>query len=526
MANSPICTVNGSSTINGVDVTASSLVTIALADTAGVRQWNLSCVSTDELNVAATVTAGLAINLATKTAVFTAPAGLGSALIFQSVINGGVDLNGVAQPSYTTTFKVSVLTASSLRVVAFNESLENSAAFGWTNIINNTIRNYTGSAASAGAGLTFSGGAYNVVSADSSIVVNADNIQFNTAYRALLSGATSAATVNTLALRDGNGSINLTGPNGSAKYEGSIIVTAPTGFNIIQTAQSTDVATNNLTIQTQGAAPGATGANRKPGDLNLVISAPTNSGTTDGFVNVKVAGVTQVSFGRNNTSTNALINFPSSGEITTSVGGGLFLNTTTIKYGISGNTTSIQPANNTTNGATGDQTIFSAMACTGTTSTGGALSLRSGNGTTVAGDVSIVNGNSTNTTFSSTGVTFTMQTVQFTANQTGCIFKQADNTTNSATASTLTVRSANATGTTSTGADLVLSSGTGTSAHGSVKVNVNSTTRIQANGTGLGFFAATPVAKPTVTGSKGANAALTSLLTQLASLGLITDSSS
>lgn len=41
----------------------------------------------------------------------------------------------------------------------------------------------------------------------------------------------------------------------------------------------------------------------------------------------------------------------------------------------------------------------------------------------------------------------------------------------------------------------------------------------------LGFFGATPVAKPTVTGSKAANAALTSLLTALANLGILTDSS-
>lgn len=41
----------------------------------------------------------------------------------------------------------------------------------------------------------------------------------------------------------------------------------------------------------------------------------------------------------------------------------------------------------------------------------------------------------------------------------------------------------------------------------------------------LGFYAATPVAKPTVTGSKGGNAALASLLTALSSLGLVTDSS-
>ncbi len=53
-----------------------------------------------------------------------------------------------------------------------------------------------------------------------------------------------------------------------------------------------------------------------------------------------------------------------------------------------------------------------------------------------------------------------------------------------------------------------------------------STTRFQCNTTGIGFFAATPVAKPSVTGSRGGNAALASLLTALSSLGLVTDSSS
>jgi Phage protein Gp138 N-terminal domain len=41
----------------------------------------------------------------------------------------------------------------------------------------------------------------------------------------------------------------------------------------------------------------------------------------------------------------------------------------------------------------------------------------------------------------------------------------------------------------------------------------------------IGFYNVTPQSKPTVTGSKSGNAALASLLTQLASLGLITDSS-
>lgn len=43
----------------------------------------------------------------------------------------------------------------------------------------------------------------------------------------------------------------------------------------------------------------------------------------------------------------------------------------------------------------------------------------------------------------------------------------------------------------------------------------------------IGFYGvATPVVKPTVTGSKGANAALTSLMTALVALGLVTDTTS
>ena len=42
--------------------------------------------------------------------------------------------------------------------------------------------------------------------------------------------------------------------------------------------------------------------------------------------------------------------------------------------------------------------------------------------------------------------------------------------------------------------------------------------------TRIGFFGATPATKPEVTGSRGGNTALASLITQLASLGLVTDS--
>lgn len=49
---------------------------------------------------------------------------------------------------------------------------------------------------------------------------------------------------------------------------------------------------------------------------------------------------------------------------------------------------------------------------------------------------------------------------------------------------------------------------------------------LDIDSTTIGFFGATPASKPTVTGAKGGNAALASLLTALATLGLITDSSS
>jgi hypothetical protein len=50
------------------------------------------------------------------------------------------------------------------------------------------------------------------------------------------------------------------------------------------------------------------------------------------------------------------------------------------------------------------------------------------------------------------------------------------------------------------------------------------TPQLKANATGLGFFNTTPVAKPTISGSREGNGALADLLADLATLGLVTDS--
>ena len=56
-----------------------------------------------------------------------------------------------------------------------------------------------------------------------------------------------------------------------------------------------------------------------------------------------------------------------------------------------------------------------------------------------------------------------------------------------------------------------------------VRIRAGTTTRIRVDSTGIGLFGATPIAQPTVSGSRGGNAALADLLTELDNLGLIND---
>jgi hypothetical protein len=62
------------------------------------------------------------------------------------------------------------------------------------------------------------------------------------------------------------------------------------------------------------------------------------------------------------------------------------------------------------------------------------------------------------------------------------------------------------------------------SASSDLGLTTSGTAAIELTGNNMGFNGATPIAKPAVTGSRASGAALTSLLTQLANLGLITNS--
>lgn len=145
-APSPLCTVADGvgapqATTNGVDVTPGNTITIQLASLAGVRTWSCTVVGQDDEVTPPTVT----INSTTKTATFTAPAGQW-AIIFQSQINGGVDEDGRAQASYTTTFGVFSVGVGGYRLFASNERYEGSSSFGWITKLNALIRALVGGA--------------------------------------------------------------------------------------------------------------------------------------------------------------------------------------------------------------------------------------------------------------------------------------------------------------------------------------------------------------------------------------------
>jgi hypothetical protein len=144
---SPLCQVKDGAgayqpTTDGVDVTPGNTVTINLISSAGVILWEIACITTDDESDAATVDASLVINQPAKTATFTAPAA-GRAYRFRSRINSGIDANGVAQPTYTTTFGVYTLTLEGRSVVALDETFERHSTKGWGASINDVIRNPT-----------------------------------------------------------------------------------------------------------------------------------------------------------------------------------------------------------------------------------------------------------------------------------------------------------------------------------------------------------------------------------------------
>ena len=148
---SPVCLINAQAQANGVNVTEGSTVTVALASSVGVQNWDLTVFGTDELTTAPAITLG-----ANFTATFTMPNYLGSAIILKSVINNNTDAFGVFQDSYSTKMGAYTLSFDGYRAGALGETFEGSEAYGWTAKINPIIR--AGTLLVGGASGDLSGG--------------------------------------------------------------------------------------------------------------------------------------------------------------------------------------------------------------------------------------------------------------------------------------------------------------------------------------------------------------------------------
>lgn len=422
---SPTCTVESTATTNGVDLTPAATATIALADVAGVTSWSILAVNTDELNLAAAINSTLVVDSITKTATFTVPAA-GSAVVFESVVNNGRDVNGRVTAAYTTRFAIYTLTTTGFRVCAFDESLEGNASFGWIAKLNPLIRSATTSPASAGAGLTFSLGAYNVVAADDTLTINADSMQVKT-------GDGLIANANGVSVAAGDGSITV-GANSiavgvisdaqhGARGNGTLhsVATAsfagfmPTAhFSLVNSATAS--ATNDRLALRDGSAGCAFGVVTAT-EINLGTSATgyvrsannavAAGSSTQVFLksgdqsNVGSSGLVRVESGAApaNTGTVTIASGNSSaatsGAISITSGAGLISGAVAISTGAASSTSSGAINITTGNAATNVGGIGIACGSSGGTGQGGSITLLSGGssaGSNRGGDISLVVG--------------------------------------------------------------------------------------------------------------------------------------
>lgn len=150
--------------VNGVNVAYGEVVSLRLADVAGVRLWSLTITSADDETVRLGTIPIVTLNGTTRTATFTMPVlpNNGCTLRIQSVVgiaNFGTDGSDVPHAEYTAKTVVCVLAPSGFRVIAIDQTLEGSAAAGWTKELNSLLRYPPGSTSipSGPAGLALAG---------------------------------------------------------------------------------------------------------------------------------------------------------------------------------------------------------------------------------------------------------------------------------------------------------------------------------------------------------------------------------
>ena len=439
---SPVCTVNAK--LPPQTVAAGSTVIIALQNPYGVLNWYPTCLGTDELSNPATINAQLAnnINLGDYTTSYVQPSTLtGSAIIIQSVVN---DNDG---NTFTTTFKVKVLSQSGSTVGAKGETVEDDpTGFGNTTMWNQGARaGFSAPTGPAGGDLSATYPGPKVTGIQSVPVSSTaptagqvlqyvsgkwtpENLTAVYAAGGDLSGTSTTQTV-----------ISISGPSPVA------INTANLQFS---NTVSPIISQNADGINSSVGQTFSINAQNKPGTNTTGGTLSLNAGSGTSSNGIILLGV--------NNSTAFTVNVNPAGPVGFTAG-----SSTT---GLTINQTSLNAT------GTGAALTISAQSYTGAGSTGGALILSSGAGVANPGVVSINAGSST--------VVHTQSNNQFTfpATVSNPVFGQ--DATSTGSSSSFTIQAQNNSATSSTGGLLTLSSGSGTSANGNIALTTGSTSRI------------------------------------------------
>jgi hypothetical protein len=229
---------------------------------------------------------------------------------------------------------------------------------------------------------------------------------------------------------------------------------------------TTSITADTFTIQAQN----ATGASSTGGNLALTSGTGT---TVNGTVNIQTGG------------TNKIIVYPTSGAGANS--NTILMSENILRFDNSQVTPRIRQDDITTASTNGQLFTIQSQNATGATSIGGSLALTSGTGTTAHGQVNIQTGNINKVQIFPTiaqnasdnnSILFSENLFRVDNTQTNPLIRQDDITTASATGQTFTLQAQNATGSSSIGGDLILSSGTGTNRDGYVKVKIGNSNKI------------------------------------------------
>lgn len=486
---SPICLVNNTLPVSGFTASASSTITIAVQDTAGITQWAISCVYTDGYDSPASINATANIDPLSKTATFTVPAHA-CGLIFRSVVNNGINRNQQPDNSLTHEFKIKVLTNRGVELIADNENTQGNAA-GWGRAFNNALRlldQYqpfdigTGSngevQVKTSLGIT---SATNVVAGSGFISIGSSPAGTG-ALRVPYNSGTIIGAKNNLgsdvSVLSGGAGYTLGNSTQVLTIDGSTLTLKVAGSNVL-TATSTTV--NIPGALSLGSNAASAGAIRLPNagaiiGRNQVNSVDIPMMNLDAANNLYLGDQTYTNAARLWGSVSAGLAVNGNAQYVLVESSGLFsLYGVDAVFDTAKSSPKIYQAANTTNGATAQSLSLNAQNATGTgTTTGGNLLLSAGSGTTNGVVRLCVNG--------TTGVQITPSSngqniYNVAAGATSVLFNQT--TTNSGSGAAMTIQAQNSGAASSLGGSLTLTSGTGTTAPGATRIQLAGNTMIE-----------------------------------------------